>query len=312
MRVRDPIASGGGDGAPEVTAVIPAHNRAEALMRAVRSVLDQRGVPVTCVVVDDGSTIDLSGVRALLEQTAGEHVFVCQSQQGVAAARNRGVCVATTPWIAFLDSDDYWEPDKLAIQLDYHRHHPEYLVSQTAESWWRGGRPVPQPNIYRPGAGDLFGACLRRCCLSASSVMMARDFYLAQGGFDERYPVCEDYELWLRLAVAQEIGWIEKPLTVKHAGHPDQLSKAIPAMDRFRLHALLELWRNHETRRSLIAAEIHRKAALLAKGARKRGLADSLYRDCQRWTDLTEARALTELESLRRRVEGHMHEPLTS
>ena len=101
----------------DIAVVIPAYNRPEMLLRAVESVLSQTTPPKEFVVVDDGSGVNLSVVHARVE--AAGHRFLSGPNSGVAHARNRGIHATKSDWIAFLDSDDYWLPEKLACQSQY-------------------------------------------------------------------------------------------------------------------------------------------------------------------------------------------------
>lgn len=264
---------------PEVSIIIPAHNRRDLLTRAIESVLQQdTESPFELIVIDDGSTESMANIEKRLALEG--HRFITQEQSGPAVARNKGIEMSQAPWLAFLDSDDEWAPEKLAIQLDYHQKHPHFPISQTAENWIRGSRSVKQPFHYQTPAGDVFSLCLERCCVSCSSAMIHRSLLDVAGGFDPRYPVCEDYDLWIRIADRQGMGWISTPLTTKYAGHHDQLSKAIPLMDRFRLHALLKAWITLPHRRAQIRLTLAAKAQILVAGARKRDRPHTLYQRC--------------------------------
>ena len=103
------------ENAPRVSAVIPAFNRKKMLKRAVRSVLDQSFQDIELLVVDDGSTDDLSEIERIVVQAG--HRFLRKSNGGVSSARNLGVAHTNAPWIAFLDSDDEWLPQKVEKQL---------------------------------------------------------------------------------------------------------------------------------------------------------------------------------------------------
>ncbi len=252
-----------------VSVVIPAHNRPVWLGRAIASVLEQTHTDFELIVVDDGSNQDLSS--AVTQVKAAGHRWETRPHQGVAAARDWGISVSAGEWLALLDSDDYWLPDKLSTQWSFHQQAPHFQISQTAETWIRDGKRVKQGRHFRPPSGNLYEACLDRCCVSCSSVMMRRELYDAVGGFDSRYTVCEDYALWLRVAQRYEIALVDQPLTVKHAGHADQLSR-MPLKDVFRAHALLELWRDSQDRTEDLARIKHvltEKLTILLTGARK-------------------------------------------
>ena len=254
----------------KVSVIIPAFNRLEMLLRAVDSVLKQSFNDFELTVVDDGSDQDLSLIKEHVE-SAG-HSFISTKQSGVAAARNRGVTDTSYEWLAFLDSDDYWLPEKLKAQVVFHLSNPEINISQCQEIWYRDDVRVNQRESHAMPDGDGFNQSLKLCCVSSSSVMLRRELFNAFDGFNEKLTVCEDYDLWLRIASRELFGLIPERLVVKHGGHPDQLSKKYPAMDRFRLVALLNLLSSNllsNEQQELTLREAARKTMLLAKGAKK-------------------------------------------
>ena len=234
---------------PSVSVIIPTYNRRRMLAEAVASVLAQRGVALELVVVDDGSTDETwhdlhHGELAQMLNAAPASCRVVTEyveHRGPAAARNRGVAVARAPYIAFLDSDDLWAPNKLERQLAYMETHPEYPLAQTQESWLRGGRRVNPGLRHQKRAGDIFEPSLRTCLVSPSAVMMRVDLFHEAGGFDEEMAACEDYDLWLRILSHHPAGLLDELLVTRRGGHPDQLSATVPALDRFRIRALLKL-----------------------------------------------------------------------
>jgi glycosyltransferase involved in cell wall biosynthesis len=259
---------------PEVSVVIPTYNRRAMVREAVLSVLAQRGARFELIVIDDGSTDDTVDD---LEQLGAEHGGVLRVERienrGAAAARNRGVALANAPLIAFLDSDDIWMSGKLEGQLDFMRTHQECKISQCQERWIRGGRSVNPGRRHRKRAGDIFIDSLRTCLVSTSAVIMRTELFRALGGFDETMRACEDYDLWLRILVAREIGLLDKVLVERRAGHPDQLSAAVPALDRYRILSLIKLLADSRLsveRREAAALVLAEKCAIYAKGLHRR------------------------------------------
>jgi glycosyltransferase involved in cell wall biosynthesis len=240
------------------------------LREAVVSVLDQRFKDFELIVIDDGSTDESA---AKLRQFGSQMRVASQPRRGVAAARNAGVSVASGRYLAFLDSDDLWLQGKLAHQTAFMEAHPEIAISQTDEIWIRrGARVNPNFRNLKP-SGDIFARSLDRCLVSPSAVMMKRDLFLEAGGFDETLPVCEDYDLWLRIAVDNMVPLLPQSLVIKRGGHSDQLSHSLWGMDRFRVASLQKLLRSGLAgeRRRLAVAALASKTAILAAGARKRG-----------------------------------------
>lgn len=256
-----------------VSVVIPTHDRAETVSRAVESVLEQTYAQSEVIVVDDGSTDD---TRAALERFGDRIRSVYQPNRGVSAARNAGVAVSRGEWIAFLDSDDVWLPNKLATQVAFHESHPEIPISQTGEIWIRNGVRVNPCRHHAKPRGDIFCPSLERCLVSPSAVMMRRTLYEELGGFDEEMAVCEDYDLWLRIGRCHSFGLIEEPLMVKYGGHDDQLSRRYWGMDRFRVRSIDNILRQPlaADRREAAVRVLRQKCAVLAKGARRRGKVD--------------------------------------
>ncbi|MBN2231458.1 MAG: glycosyltransferase family 2 protein [Deltaproteobacteria bacterium] len=258
---------------PLVTVVIPTHNRAEPVCRAVESVLDQTWRRMEIIVVDDGSTDDTA---ARLEALQSPMVRCLRSpvNRGVSAARNWGIRHGRGELVALLDSDDCWRPEKLSRQVEVFVRHPETLITQTEEIWIRDGVRVNPRRRHRKRQGDIFAHCLPRCIISPSAVMLRRRLFTAVGWFDERLPACEDYDLWLRVAARFPVHLDPEPLVVKYGGHADQLSRRIPALDRYRIAALLKLLDSNildDRQCELTMAELRRKVQVYAAGCRKRG-----------------------------------------
>ncbi len=266
---------------PEVSVVIPAYNRRRMLCDAINSVIAQTQAAWELIVVDDGSTDgtfdDLRcGEMARVLSTAPPAcriVLERTARRGVAAARNRGAALASAPYIAFLDSDDLWMPDKLRRQLAYMRSHPQYPLVQTQEVWMRDGRRMNPGRRHQKRAGDIFEPSLRVCLISCSATMMSAALFREMGGFDERMRACEDYDLWLRILSAHPVGLLDEALVTRRAGHPDQLS-AGPALDRFRIRALVKLLAGCEltpAREKAVAQVLAEKCAIYGNGLKRRG-----------------------------------------
>jgi glycosyltransferase involved in cell wall biosynthesis len=256
-----------------ISVVIPTFNRGEFLREAVLSVMAQKSVPqdFEIIVVDDGSTEDIAGVLAGLD---AEVRLIRLEHSGVSAARNCGITKSRGEWIAFLDSDDLWLPNKLSTQLEFFSQFPEMLLCQTDEIWMRNGKRLNPRLYHQKPHGHCFPLLLERCLVSPSAVVIHRSLFECVGLFDECLPACEDYDLWLRIGCRFPLGLVPKPLIVKRGGHSDQLSATIPALDKYRIHSIAKLLRSG----SLIpphAVEARKvlaiKTRIYAQGCRRRG-----------------------------------------
>jgi len=254
---------------PLVSVIIPTFNRADWLAESIGSVLDQTYPHLELIVVDDGSTDHTSEV---VQEFGNALTYLCGDHQGVSAARNRGAKVSQGTLIAFLDSDDMWRPGKVATQVALLQQRPEVEVCYTDEIWIRHGVRVNPKQIHQKHTGWLFEPSLPRCIISPSSIMLQRSLWERLGGFDERLPACEDYDLWLRMTVRVPVALIAEPLIVKRGGHADQLSRSTPLLDRYRITALDKLLRTALTvpQRRAVLAMLIQKCDIVAQGAAKR------------------------------------------
>ncbi|MBU3759508.1 MAG: glycosyltransferase family 2 protein [Candidatus Omnitrophica bacterium] len=255
-----------------MSVIIPVFNRRELLPRAILSVIQQRPAPLEILIADDAST---DGSCETLERDfPGVRVLRLESNQGPAAARNHALAQAKGRWIAFLDSDDAWMPGKLRAQLDFLRAHPEYRILQTEELWIRNGKRVNPMKKHQKHGGWIYERCLPLCLISPSAVMIERSLLEEVGPFDESYPACEDYELWLRIASRHPVGLVPKPYVFKYGGHSDQRSREFPAMDRFRIRAMakiLSLGILSESQSRATVSELAQKSEIYFRGAEKHG-----------------------------------------
>ncbi len=259
------------DSVPLVSVIIPTYNRAETVRRAVDSVLAQTFRDFELIVVDDGST---DNTPQVLEAYGRKVIPVRQERAGVSAARNRGIARSSGALLAFLDSDDAWKPEKLAVQTAFFQEHQEVLICQTEETWIRNGKRVNPRYRHLKPSGDIFLPSLKLCLVSPSAVMMRRELFEKVGLFDEDLPACEDYDLWLRVSARYQVHLIDESLIIKYGGHEDQLSRTTVGLDWYRVRALEKIISSgsltHEqeqaARRELIG-----KAGIYGQGCLKRG-----------------------------------------
>ncbi|MFN4126620.1 glycosyltransferase family 2 protein [Pannonibacter indicus] len=192
--------------APGIDVIIPVFNGEAYIEAAIQSVLQQTLPPDRIIIVDDGSTDATAQVVARLAQADARVVCLPRSNAGVSAARNAGIAASSAPFIAFLDADDIWLPEKLERQMEaFDRGGSETGFVHSSYFFINGqGMRLPDRNVVPPKQrGDIFRPLLLEGYVlsgSASSVLVRRDVLDKAGHFDERLFHGEDWDLWIRLA----------------------------------------------------------------------------------------------------------------
>lgn len=269
-----------------ISVVIPTYNRRSSIGDAIESVQQQTLLPREVIVVDDGSTDETA---SYVRNQFPDVILVDQSNQGVSHARNQGIQKAREPWIAFLDSDDRWFKNKLAVQMAAINESPDYKLCHCDEHWIRNGKRVNPMNKHQKRGGFIFEHCLPLCAISPSAVLVHQSLFDEVGLFDESLPACEDYDLWLRICAKHPALFIDQALLEKTGGHEDQLSRKHWGMDRFRLHALAKLIRGHALNTEQLVqtnAVFQQKYDIMIKGAVKRGNTEFSEELQQMYSDL--------------------------
>lgn len=197
-----------------ISVIIPTYNRADLLCEAIDSVLAQTCQELEIIVVDDGSTDNTKEVIA----GYGDKVkYVYQENQGVYAARNTGVRISQRSYIAFLDSDDIWEKDKIAAQLNLLVKYPEYAVVHTDSSTINQNGVIIDATVNpdrQSHNGMVFDEFFKKnmAVILFSTVVIRRDCFDKVGLFDEHSPVATDHFFFLKLAFYYQIAFINEPL----------------------------------------------------------------------------------------------------
>jgi Glycosyl transferase family 2 len=195
--------------APTVSVIIPTYQRRELVKRAIASVFAQSYRDFEVIVVDDGSADRTSEALAPL----GARIrYRRQPNRGVAAARNAGIAIARGSIVAFLDSDDRWLPEHLAVLTGALARYPEAVLASTCPERLIGGRQGPESARLVEPFPRMFFAVVPGY---PSCVAVSRSALDAIGGFDERFPVAEDVDLWLRLAIRGRFVTVQRRTVVK-------------------------------------------------------------------------------------------------
>ncbi|MCF7908667.1 MAG: glycosyltransferase [Candidatus Omnitrophica bacterium] len=256
---------------PFFSIIIPTYDRKDFLKIALGSVLKQTFSDYEAIVVDDGSTDNTKEIVKALKNKKLNYFY--QKNKGPAAARNKGIKKANGKFICFLDSDDRFCREKLEITHQYIKQYPNYKVFHTEEIWYRNGRLLSEKKYHKKPAGHVFTQALKLCCISPSTTVIKRSVFSKIGLFDSNLPVCEDYDLFLRLTSKYPVFLIPKHLTIKEGGHSDQQSKKYPSIDTFRIYALEKILKNGKLSNTDYLAtyrELKQKCTIYIKGAIKR------------------------------------------
>ena len=250
---------------PFFSVIIPSFNRVDTLKRSILSVLEQSFRDFELIVVDDASSDGTSDYLKSMEFKSIKNT----KNLGVSASRNIGANEASSNWLCFLDSDDQWRNDKLQVLYDSILSHKDIEFFHTDELWIRNDVRVNPPRKYDKSVNDIFKRSLEFCIISPSTTCIKKNLFEKHNGFNEDYPVCEDYDLWLKILAQNEIHYIDEALTTKYAGHADQLSFKYKAMDFYRvlsLHNLLEIFDLDSVIKDEAVKQIVKKSNILLAG----------------------------------------------
>jgi len=252
--------------------IIPTCDRLPLLETAVRSVLCQTYDNLELIVVDDGSS---DGTGDALSRISDRRLScISQANKGASSARNRGLEMSKGGYIAFLDSDDRWKPEKLQRTCEYINKYPDTSIFHTEEVWYRGGKLLNQKQKHKKPSGRVYRKALPICCISLSTAVVKKEVFEAVGTFDETLEACEDYDFWLRATARFEAMLVPEYLTIKDGGRPDQLTQRVWGLDRFRIRALEKMLLSGtlgEDDREATYDELVKKCGIFALGCEKRG-----------------------------------------
>lgn len=242
---------------PTVSIILPTYNRLPLLRRAIASVIAQTLRDWELIVVDDGSTDETRDYLEAVGDTRVRPIWL-EHHGDLTSARSAGVRRARGEWVAFLDSDDLWLPEKLALQLQRLAMHPACRWSYTGYSFVdTDDKPLPErwDLLHRPVSGHVLEHILRSGITPAiPTILVQRALVEEVGGFDEAIPIRSDLDLTLRLAARSQTCALAENLTLvrEHAG---RTTAHLP---------LADLYANQE--------HVFRKAAAAAHGLRIRAL----------------------------------------
>lgn len=212
---------------PTVSVIIPTYNRAAMLKEAIESVLAQTYQDWELIVVDDGSTDETPCLMDTYREADARIRCLKQHNQGLSSARNAGLRIAQGEFVAFLDDDDLWLPEKLRLQTMCMQEHPEFGLTYT-RFYLLGGK---QERLLLPRKpGTTFLQLVEANFIPVLTVMVRRTCLEEVGLFNERFRATQDYELWLRILRRHPIHFIDKPLACYRKHGSNMTAKLIPML----------------------------------------------------------------------------------
>lgn len=224
-----------------VAVVVPTYNRRDLLIRALNSVREQTVQPAQIIVVDDASP---EPVEPFISEQYGDHCITVvrhSNNRGAAAARNTGAEAVDAEYVAFLDSDDYWDKRKLASQMALFEERDVGLVY--CDQYVVEPDGVIQPSKKDLPEGDVWPALLDGWTApNTSTLVFDRDCFSELGGFDTSLDSCQDHDLWMQLArKGVSVGVVNEPLSYFARDADDRISYDYPARMNG-VDAFLEKW----------------------------------------------------------------------
>lgn len=211
---------------PKVSVIIPTYNRAYLLGETIQSVLDQTYQDFELIISDDGSTDDTDEVVEGFNDARIRYVRREVNSGGCPAPRNAGLRVARGEYIAFVDSDDIWLPNKLELEVEFLDTHPSVGLVY-ADVVFFGSRVTSEVRVLEgisPVSGYALKELFLHCFISASVVLVRKTCFEKVGHFDESFAAAGDHDMWLRIAACFEIDCIDLPLA-RYRLHDNSLNR---------------------------------------------------------------------------------------
>ncbi|MBD2231992.1 glycosyltransferase family 2 protein [Phormidium tenue] len=210
---------------PDISVVIPTYNRADILSRTIDSVLQQTHQNLELIIVDDGSTDGTAALVSAIDDARVRFMPLGENRGG-GYARNQGIKAAAGKYIALLDSDDEWLPNKLELQIALLDSATDPKVAAAYCTYYER-HELTKRDVFigTTHAGDIFDRLLAGWCPPSSAVLTHREALLEVDGFDENLPSFQDFDLWLRLAQAgYRFVVVDQPMLIKHVHSGLQVS----------------------------------------------------------------------------------------
>ena len=194
---------------PTVSVIIHTYNNEKFIAETVESVLNQTYKDYEIIVVDDGSA---DGTRDALVPYMQKIRYHYKENGGIASAKNAGICLSQTEFVAFLDHDDLWVPDKLQLQMECFNENLQVGLVYSKYTSFRDGKEL-RTKPEKGYSGWIFKELLSKSFIQTSTVVVKRECLDAVGPYDETFSLGDEYDMFLRIARKFQCGFVDKGLT---------------------------------------------------------------------------------------------------
>ena len=255
---------------PTVSVIIHTYNNEKFIAETVESVLNQTYKDYEIIVVDDGS---VDGTRdALLPYMHGIR-YHYKENGGIASAKNAGISLSQTEFVAFLDHDDLWAPDKLQLQMECFNENPKVGLVYAKYTSFRDGKEL-RTKPEKGYSGWIFKELLSKSFIQTSTVIVKRECLNAVGPFDESFSLGDEYDMFLRISKKFQCGFVDKGLT-RYRVHDTNASKNDFLFDNENLGVYKKIYNNFTDldgeEKKILRKRIARYSMKVAKGLYSQG-----------------------------------------
>jgi glycosyltransferase involved in cell wall biosynthesis len=255
---------------PNISVIIHTYNNEKFIRETIESVLLQSYKDYEIIVVDDGST---DNTRSALIPYMDKIRYHYKENGGIASAKNAGVSLSKAEFIAFLDHDDLWVPDKLKIQMEYFNKNPQVRLVYSKYTSFRDGKEL-RTKPEKGYSGWIFKELLSKSFIQTSTVVVKRECLNAVGSYDESFTLGDEYDMFLRISKRFQCGFVDKGLT-RYRVHETNASKNDFLFDKENLGVFKKIYNNitdlDGKEKKILRKRIARYSMKVAEGLYRQG-----------------------------------------
>ena len=255
---------------PTVSVIIHTYNNEKFIAETVESVLNQTYKDYEIIVVDDGSA---DGTRDALVPYMQKIRYHYKENGGIASAKNAGISLSETEFVAFLDHDDLWAPDKLQLQMEHFNENPQIGLVYAKYTSFRDGKEL-RTKPEKGYSGWIFKELLSKSFIQTSTVVVKRECLDAVGPYDETFSLGDEYDMFLRIARKFQCGFVDKGLT-RYRVHDTNASNNDFLFDNENLGVYKKIYNNFTdldgVEKKILRKRIARYSMKVAEGLYRQG-----------------------------------------